>query len=220
MKRSGTLAIAVIAAGAGLIFASPARAAGQGERSGDDATLVINALTARTASVSSYSADLTLHVSLHSFPFLSLTIGGNTTYRQPGQYTVTMHTLPMLARALHNVSGDAGDPSVWARKYDIAIDKAAGSGQELVALRMTQKIHGQIDHVEAYVDMATMTVTRIEWYYESGGHIFIDDHYAEVGSMLMVDHQSAEIAMPGVRASATSDISNYVIQSDVASTAR
>ena len=64
------------------------------------------------------------------------------------------------------------------------------------------------------------TVTRMEWYYDSGGRIFVDDHYAMVGGILMVDHQSAEIAMPGVRASATLEISGYVLQSDVASTAR
>jgi len=196
---------------AGLAFISPAYAADT-DRS-QDAGLIVSALTARTASIAGYSADMSLHIALHSFPFISMTIAGNTTYQQPGEYTVTMHTLPAIARALHNVSGDAGDPTVWAHKYNIAIDTAAQPALGVVTLRMTQKIHGQIDHIEAFIDTASMTVTRMEWYYQSGGHIFVDDHYAPVGNVLMVDHQSAEIAMPGVRASATSDISNYSIQS-------
>ena len=180
-----------------------------------DAHELVAQLTARTASVASYSADISLHVALHSFPFLRLSVGGSTSYQQPGQYAVSLRTLPAIAHALHDVSGDAGDPNVWAHRFDIATDPTAQVPAGLVALRMTQKIHGRIDHIEAYVDTATLTVCRMEWYYDDGGHIFVDDHYAMVGSVLMVDHQDAEIEMPGVRASASSDISNYVIQSVV-----
>jgi len=197
----------------GLIAAKPACA--DPSASPGRAAAVIDALTARTASVAGYSADITLHVALHSFPFLRLAVTGGTTYRQPGQYAVTLNTLPAIARALRSVSGDAGDPVVWSHRYDVTVDPGVQAPTGTVVLRMTQKIHGQIDHVEAYVDAASMTVSRVEWYYRSGGHIFVDEHYGVVGNVLMVDHQSAEIDMPGIRATATSDITNYAITSVV-----
>jgi hypothetical protein len=209
MIRAVLIATAI---GIGLSIAAPASAAGSAVSA--DAGGIVGGLTARTASIAGYSADLSLHIALHSFPFISLSVAGSTTYQQPGRYTVEMHTLPAIARALHSVSGDAGDPTVWQHKYDIVVDRGAVAAPGSVALRMTQRIHGQIDHVEAFVDVASMTVSRMEWYYASGGHIFVDDHYAMVGSVLMLDHQCAEIDMPGVRATATSDISNYSIQSE------
>ena len=64
-----------------------------GQRASADNTNVrwiVDSVAARTTSVSSYSANILLHVKLHSFPFLSMTVKGDTTYQQPGQYTVTM----------------------------------------------------------------------------------------------------------------------------------
>jgi hypothetical protein len=207
MHKIALLVVAIIAS---LGAAAPALA--DGTAASTDAGNIVASLTARTSSIASYSADLSLHIELHSFPFVRLTVSGDTEYRQPDQYSVTMHTLPAIARALHSVSGDAGDPTVWTHKFDIVIDRSAPAGAGTVVLRMTQKVHGQIDHVEAYIDTASMTVTRMEWYYVSGGHIFVDDHYARFDGVLLVDHQSAAIAMPGVDATATSDISDYSIQ--------
>jgi len=215
MFKAAVIAAALVA---GLIAAKPACADSSAIPA--DATAVIGALTARTASVGGYSADITLHVALHSFPFLHLTITGRTTYQQPGRYAVTLKTLPAIARALRSVSGDAGDPVVWSRRYYVTVDPGVQAPSGTIVLRMTQKVHGQIDHVEAYVDAASMTISRIEWYYRTGGHIFVDEHYAMVGTALMVDHQGADIDMPGIRASATSDITNYAITSVVAASSR
>jgi hypothetical protein len=181
------------------------------------ARMLVDAVAARTTTVSSYTANISLHVAMHSFPFVRMTISGDTAYQQPGQYTLKMHTLPALARAFQNVSGDAGDPNEWVRKYDIAIDASDRQPNGNIALKMTPKTHGPIDHAEALIDTSTMTVTRMEWFYNNGGHIAVDYRYAQIGSVLMVEHQTAEIAMPSIRATATADLTNYAMQMDLAS---
>jgi hypothetical protein len=207
-RAAATIASAIAA----LALAAPALANDASART------IVDAVAARTTTVSSYTANISLHVAMHSFPFVRLTISGDTAYQQPGQYSVKMHTLPALAKAFQNVSGDAGDPTVWVRKYDIAVDARAQAQQGQIALRLTQRTRGQIDHAEAFVDIATMTVARMEWFYNNGGHIAIDYHYAPIGSIMMVDRQTAEISMPSIRASATAELSNYALQTDLAVT--
>jgi hypothetical protein len=181
------------------------------------ARMLVDAVAARTTTVSSYTANISLHVAMHSFPFVRMTINGDTAYQQPGQYTLKMHTLPALARAFQNVSGDAGDPAVWVRKYDIAIDSGVRQPKGDIALKMTPKTQGPIGHAEALIDTSTMTVIRMEWFYNNGGHIAVDYQYAQIGSVLMIEHQTAEIAMPSIRATATADLTNYAMQMDLAS---
>ena len=214
-RTAATGAVAAVIFGAMLAAPLPAQAAA-GSAS---ARAIVDAVMARTTQVSSYTANLSLHVALHSFPFLHLTINGDMSYQQPGQYDVKMHTLPALAKAFQNVSGDAGDPDVWLQKYNITTDATVAAPAGQIALRMTQKNQGEIEHAEAFIDTSTMTVARMEWFYRHGGHISIDDHYAQVGNVLMVDHQTAEIAMPGIRATASADLTNYAMQMDLADNA-
>ena len=211
---AGMVGAALIALSA--IAMSPATAAAA---TAPSAKTVVDAVAARTTQVTGYTAALSVHVTMHSFPFLRMTVHGDMRYRQPGQYDVTMHTLPAIAKAFQNVSGDAGDPDTWLRKYDVAIDTDAPRSQGQITLRLTPKSPAQVNHAEAYIDSASMTVSRMEWYYERGGTIFVDDHYTQIGDVLMIDRQTAEIAMDGVRATATADLSNYALQTDVAASA-
>src|SRR5258708_6884357 len=89
--------IAVSAACAAVSIAVPAYADDESART------LVNAVAARAAPVSGYSADISLHVAMHSFPFIRMTIAGSTTYRQPAHYTVSMHTLPVIAKAFQSV---------------------------------------------------------------------------------------------------------------------
>jgi len=197
-------------AGAIIVSAAPAYADSASAR------IIVDAVAARTTAVSSYTANISLHVAMHSFPFIRMTINGDTAYQQPGQYTLKMHTLPALAKAFQNVSGDAGDPTVWVLKYDIAVDRSNPLPAGHIALKMTPKSPCQVDHAEATIDTATMTVSRMEWFYGNGGHIAVDYQYEAFGGVLMVAHQSAEIAMPNIRATASADLTNYALQMDLA----
>ena len=215
MRTAITTAAKAVSAALALAVAINVNAA-PAQADNASARIIVDAVAARTTTVSSYTANISLHVAMHSFPFIRMTINGDTAYQQPGQYTLKMHTLPALAKAFQNVSGDAGDPTVWIRKYEIAVDRSNPMQAGHIALKMTPKSACQVDHAEATIDTSNMTVSRMEWFYNSGGHIAVDYQYLQVGGVLMVAHQSAEIAMPNIRATASADLTNYALQMDLA----
>jgi len=178
-----------------------------------DINAVVSQLTARMDAVAAYKARIHLAVHLHSFPFLAANLEGTTSYSRPGHYSVTFDSLPSLASAFQNVSGDVGDPAAWSAKYQIAVDPTPPtSAPNTIALRLTEKSKGQVDHALAYVDLASHTVTRMEWYYANGGRIAMEQHFAPVDGVLLVDTQAADIDMPGYKATAQAVFDGYDIQ--------
>src|ERR1700690_1665387 len=71
-----------------------------------------------------YSAQLELHVKLHSFPFVGLTVHGTSTERKPGLYHYQLQNLPRVAAKFDDLHYDLGGPSSWTARYDI--DMAPG----------------------------------------------------------------------------------------------
>lgn len=202
----------IAAAGAALALLS-APAFAQTTAVATNVNSVIAGLTARMDAVSGYQASVHVAIHLHSFPFLAANLEGKTSYTRPGHYVVTFDTLPSLASAFQKVSGDIGDPAAWLTKYEVSIDPAtATTTPGTLVLRLTEKVHGQIDHALAYVDRPSNTVTRMEWYYYSGGRIAMEQHFAPVSGVQLVDHQAADIDMPGYRATAEAVFDGYNVQ--------
>jgi hypothetical protein len=171
--------------------------------------------------VSAYKAHIRLAVQLHGFPYLAANLEGTTTYSRPGHYSVTFDSLPSLASAFQKVSGDVGDPAAWTSKYDIALDTSQQtSAPNTVALRLTEKVKGQVDHALAYVDLDSHTVTRMEWFYSNGGRIEMEQHFAPINGVLLVDTQAADIDMPGYKATANAVFDGYNIQVSINAGAR
>jgi hypothetical protein len=183
-----------------------------------DVQSIVNAVVARTVAVKGYTADLSLHVKMHSFPFVGMTFNGATAYQRPGKFAVTLHTLPAIAKAFAKVSGDAGDPAAWGARYDIAMvnDSQALPGQ--ITLRLTPRESCQVAYALVNVDVTSKTIQRMEWHYVSGGRIDVDERYALLNGILISAGQTAEITMPGIHATASSTLSNIVVQTDVAVT--
>jgi hypothetical protein len=217
VKRLATwFAAATAALAVGAAFANPAAAASTPTIATSPAPTVdsvLAALTARADSVASYQARIQLAIQMHTFPFIAMTLNGKAAYQRPGKYTVTFDSVPELASAFQKVSGDIGDPSAWNQTYNISIDPSTKSAPpNSVVLRLVQKVHGQIDHALAHVDLHTDTVTRMEWYYYSGGKITMDQHFAPIDGVLLVDHQDAEIDMPGYKATTNAQFDGYTVQ--------
>jgi outer membrane biogenesis lipoprotein LolB len=182
-----------------------------------DANSVVKAVSQRMDAVAAYQAHVRVALRMHSFPFLAADLDGTTTYQRPGHYTVTFNSVPALASAFQKVSGDIGDPAAWPQKYAIAIDTQTPADPNEVVLRLTEKVRGQIDHALAYVDTTNNTVKRMDWFYYSGGHIAMNQHFAPESGVLLVDHQTADINMPGYRASADAVFDGYNVKVSMAS---
>jgi len=208
-KMQSLAAAAIVLA----IGTSVAQGATIGRPGQPDPNAVVDQLTQRMDAVAAYSARVHVGVQLHSFPFLAANLDGTTTYARPGHYTVTFDSVPGLASAFQNVSGDIGDPAAWRSKYAIAIVPAAAADPpNTLALRLTEKVKGQLDHALAYVDESSETVTRMEWYYANGGRIAVEQHFAPIHGVLLVDSQAADIDMPGYKATAHAVFDGYAVQ--------
>jgi hypothetical protein len=183
-----------------------------------DVQSIVNAVVARTVAIKGYTADISLRVKMHSFPYVGMTFNGATAYQRPGKFAVTLHTLPAIAKAFAKVSGDAGDPTAWAARYDTEMvsDSQAPPGQ--ITLRLRPRQACQVAYALVYVDVTSKTIQRMEWHYVSGGRIDVDERYALQNGVLISAGQTAEITMPGIHATATSTLSNIVVQTDVAVT--
>ena len=182
---------------------------------------IVSQLTARMDAVSAYKVHIKLDVRLHSFPFLAADLDGTTSYSRPGHYTVTFDQLPSLASAFQKVSGDVGDPAAWTSKYAIAVEpESATTPPNTLTLRLTEKVHGQIDHALAFVDLTSHTVTRMEWYYVNGGRIAMEQHFSPIDGVLLVDSQAADIDMPGYKATAQAVFDGYEVQVSMSPTQR
>jgi len=57
-----------------------------------------------------YSANVKLHVKLRVFPFIGVTLNGNTTYRRPGLYHFVFRGVPKVAEKFEpsTMAGIAG----------------------------------------------------------------------------------------------------------------
>jgi len=209
MLAAAAVALAISTASAQAASTPAASTAAAPTASPQDANSVVAQLTQRMDAVSSYSARIKLDLQMHSFPYIATDLTGTTTYQRPGHYSVTFDSLPALASAFQNVSGDIGDPAAWPAKYDIALDPSASASTSLVALRLTEKVKGQIDHALAFVNVPAYTVSRMEWYYVSGGKILMDQRFATVNGVLVPSIQAADIDMPGYKASANAVFEGY-----------
>lgn len=205
-----TQILATVAALALTAAAAPANAAPTAV-SGQSVNTIVSQLEQRMDAVSAYSAHIRLAVQLHSFPFIAANLDGTTTYSKPGRYTVTFDSLPSLASAFQKVSGDVGDPAAWQQKYSISIDPSVPTTPSSLALRLTEKTKGQVDHALAFVDLVSHTVTRMEWYYVNGGRIDMQQHFAPIDGVLLVDSQAADIDMPGYKATANATFDGYAV---------
>lgn len=203
MKR--LLAPAVLAALS--ILAAPASAS-----SGTtDAHAVIAKMLDRNPALQSYRARVHVDVRMLSFPFLAPKLDGTSYYRRPDTYEVVFDKVPSYARGFQKLFDDVGDPAAWERDQNITLDGLTSlDGRPTIVLRLTKKIHSTIlDHTLAYIDAASYTLTKMEWYYTSGGKISMSQQYGKEDGFWVPAKQHADIDIPHVRAVADAEYGSY-----------
>jgi len=181
-----------------------------------NADAIVAALATRLAAISTYKADIIIRVKMKSFPFFGASFYGTTTYKRPGEFTANFKQ-SSLAHGYATALADMGDPAVWKQSYNVAIDGGRSSDAGTLALRLVPKTPRDVDHTVAVVDVPTMTVRRITWYYTNGGTIDMHENYAPVAGILMPAHQDIDISLPTERVRAKADLSHYALNADLSS---
>jgi len=150
-------------------------------------------------------------VRMLNFPFLAPKLDGTSYYRRPDTYEVVFDRVPSYAKGFEKLFNDVGDAAAWEKDQNVVVSGVRSiDGRATIVLRLTKKIHSTIlDHTLAYVDAASYTLTRMEWYYTSGGKISMTQQYAQQGSYWVPSAQHAEIDIPHVRAVADARYGSY-----------
>lgn len=214
MRRFLPLAsLAVLLAALGAVSAERAPAAAS-----PDARAVIARMTQRNPTLASFKARVHVDVHMTSFPFLSPQLDGTSFYKRPDYYMVVFDRMPSYARGFGRLFNDIGSPAAWQRDQNISVDGTTLlEGRPTIVLRLTKKIHSDIlDHTLAYVDAASYTLTRMDWYYTSGGRITMTQRYRLESNYWVPSQQHATIEIPHVRAVADATYGVYQINVPVA----
>jgi outer membrane lipoprotein-sorting protein len=176
-----------------------------------DARAVVQKMLDRNPSLESYRARVHVDVRMLNFPFLAPRLDGTSYYRKPDTYEVVFDRVPGYARGFQKLFDDVGDPAAWEKDQNLSVDSLGSvEGRPTIVLRLTKKIHSTIlDHTLAYVDAASYTLTRMEWYYTSGGKITMSQEYGRLGSYWVPTSQHATIDIPHVHAVADAKYASY-----------
>ena len=212
--RAGLLALTLLGvtfpAAASTPAPSPAPTAATAPASGDpiapEAARVLALLAERNAALDGYSFDLRVKIAMHTFPWLQPYLIGNGTYERPGRYSITFRQVPALAKNYQKVTGEMLDPASWPQKYAITVGREGSGDVELI---LHERIKGEITEARATIDTTTGSVKRMRFHYEHGGTIEIVQRSEAVQGFVLPVTQDAEIAMPGVKATAHATFSNY-----------
>jgi outer membrane lipoprotein-sorting protein len=179
---------------------------------------VLQKMIDRNPSLESYRARVHVDVRMLNFPFLAPKLDGTSYYRRPDTYEVVFDRVPSYAKGFEKLFNDVGDAAAWEKDQNITVAGTRSiDGRPTIVLRLTKKIHSTIlDHSLAYVDSASYTLTRMEWYYTSGGKISMSQEYGQEGPYWVPSAQHATIDIPHVHAVADAKYGEY--QTNVATT--
>lgn len=193
------------------LAAAPLPSAATASSTPPDARQVLQKMLDRNPSLESYRARVHVDVQMLNFPFLAPKLDGTSYYRRPDTYEVVFDRVPGYARGFQKLFDDVGSPAAWEKDQNVAVDGGSlVDGRATIVLRLTKKIHSTIlDHTLAYVDASSYTLTRMEWYYTSGGKITMSQQYGKQDGYWVPAAAHATIDIPHVHAIADAKYGSY-----------
>lgn len=205
-RFAGILALAAIA-----VTSSPAvRAQDDVATIAGPVVAVLEQLAADPLTPPSYAAAVTLRVKLRMFPFIGMTLKGNSTYERPGIYKFAFHGFPLVARQFEKMNFNLGDPKRWPEKYDVSLLTQSSGGDTV--LRLTPKSSHVVRHIDITVDPAKGHILRAEWSRYDNGKLALTQSFAAVGQNEMVSQAHVRVEIGAIKANLNMDFANFVIR--------
>ncbi|MBV9409868.1 MAG: hypothetical protein JO164_13660 [Candidatus Eremiobacteraeota bacterium] len=170
---------------------------------------VLAMLAAAPEQPEEYKAAVALHVRMRVFPWIRITLHGDSWYKRPGLYRFVFRGVPVIARAFSDMKYDLGDPSHWAERYEIA--HAPESTAAVPVLRLTPKSPVLVKQLDVTLDPAHGRILKAVWSRGDGGLITLVQTYTPVvGTHAYVAKQTAKIDLPRMKADLEADYENFV----------
>jgi hypothetical protein len=176
----------------------------------DDAPSVSSVLTTLAASSEQpeeYKASVALHVRMRVFPFIRITLHGDSWYKRPGLYRFVFRGVPVIARAFSDMKYDLGNPAQWPERYEIAF--AAESTAVAPVLHLTPKNPVLVKSLDVALDPAHGRILKATWTRNDGGRITLVQTYAPVSGHAFVAKQTATINLPRMKADLEADYTDF-----------
>lgn len=170
-------------------------------------TAVLEQLAASPDQPEEYKADVRLHVRMRVFPFIRITLRGDSWYKRPGLYRFVFRGVPFIARAFSEMKYDLGDPVHWPARYDIAF--APDSTPAAPVLRLTPKSPVLVKTLDVALDPAHGRILKATWSRSDGGVITLVQNYAPVAGHQFVAKQTATIDLPRMKADLEANYANF-----------
>jgi hypothetical protein len=168
---------------------------------------VLAELAASPEQPGEYKASVALHVRLRVFPFIRMTLHGDSWYKRPGLYRFVFRGVPLIARAFSDMKYDLGDPAHWPDRYEIAF--APQSTAAAPVLRLTPKSAVMVKQLDVALDPAHGRILKAVWSRGDGGTITLVQTYTPVSGHAYVAQQSATINLPRMKAELVADYSDF-----------
>lgn len=170
-------------------------------------TSVLATLAAAPEQPEEYKANVALHVRMRVFPFIRMTLRGDSWYKRPGLYRFVFRGVPIVARAFSDMKYDLGDPAHWPERYDIGF--APDSTGAAPILRLTPKSPVMVKTLDIALDAAHGRILKATWRRNDGGVITLLQSYAPVAGHQFVAKQVATINLPRMKADLEADYQNF-----------
>jgi hypothetical protein len=172
-------------------------------------TDVLSALAASPDQPDAYKASIALHVRMRVFPFIRITLHGDSWYKRPGLYRFVFRGVPFVAKAFSDMKYDLGDPARWPDRYTVAF--APESTDAAPVLRLTPKVAGLVKNLDVAVDPAHGRILRATWARNDGGAIVLVQTYVpSAAGHAVVAKQVATINLPRMKAELEADYADFV----------
>ncbi|HEX3550580.1 MAG TPA: hypothetical protein VHT53_09395 [Candidatus Elarobacter sp.] len=169
--------------------------------------VVLAELQASPGQPEEYKASVALHVRLRVFPFIRMTLHGDSWYKRPGLYRFVFRGVPLIARAFSDMKYDLGDPVHWPERYEIAY--APQSTAAAPVLRLTPKAPVLVKSLDVAVDPAHGRILKATWSRSDGGVITLVQTYAPVAGHAFVAKQTATIDLPRMKADLIAEYADF-----------
>lgn len=168
---------------------------------------VLTALSGSTEQPEEYKASVSLHVRMRVFPFIHMTLHGDSWYKRPGLYRFVFRGVPLVARAFSDMKYDLGNPAQWPERYEIAF--APQSTPSAIVLRLTPKSPVLVKYLDVQLDAARGRIEKATWSRTDGGTITLVQTYAPVAGHAFVQKQTATINLPRMKADLEAEYGDY-----------
>ena len=188
--------------------------AASGSATGNAAGDLLTRMAAVNANLHSYTVNMKAHVALTTFPFLAADLAGTYYHKDPDRDKLEITSgLPAIASQFSKLYPHLEPPSRWTSVFDV---KVVSDDGKATVFKLTPKVQGNVESIDATVDDAQATVRGLQWHYAGGGSATMDNSYQMVHGYLLVTSQTGSVSEPSYRGTVTSQLSDYTINPTIA----